>query len=97
MSTVASTEPQEADSSLLTDQQDMGRVYAAGNIPIYWIISLVAQQVEVYSLPGVDGYESTQIFKSGEHVPLVIDGAVVGQIAVSELLPAPAKRTSGDK
>ena len=64
-------------------------------IAIYWIINLVEQQVEVYSDPGSAGYQSTQIFKPGEVVPVVIDGALVGQIAVSELLPPREKRTSG--
>jgi Uma2 family endonuclease len=84
-----------ADSSLPADQQDMARVYSASGIAIYWIINLVDQQVEVYSDPGSAGYQSTQIKKPGEEVPVVIDGALVGQIAVSELLPTREKRTSG--
>jgi Putative restriction endonuclease len=82
-------------SSLPADQQDMARVYSASGIAIYWIINLVDQQVEVYSDPGSAGYQSTQIKKPGEEVPVVIDGALVGQIAVSELLPTREKRTSG--
>ena len=84
-----------ADSSLTVDQQAMARVYAAGGIAIYWIINLVEQQVEIYSDPGSAGYQSTKILKLGQDVPVVIDGVLVGQIAVSDLLPPREKRASG--
>ena len=84
-----------ADSSLLVDRQDMARVYSTASIAIYWIVNLAEQQVEVYSDPGPSGYRSTQIFKPGETVPLVIDGIPTGRIFVSELFPLGAKPTSG--
>ena len=75
-----------ADSSLPADQEDMARVYSTGGIAIYWIINLVEQQVEVYSDPGSTGYQSRQIKRPGQDVEVLIDGALVGRIAVSELL-----------
>jgi Uma2 family endonuclease len=36
-----------ADSSLLRDQRDKTRIYARANIPVYWIINLVDQRIEV--------------------------------------------------
>ncbi len=81
-----------ADSSLPADQQDMARVYSAGGIAIYWIIILVDRQVELYSEPGPSGYTSIQILKPGQVLPVMIDAMVVGQIAVSELLPPAEKR-----
>ena len=84
-----------ADSSLPADQREMALVYSAGGIAVYWIINLVEQQVEVYSEPGLNGYQSSQIFKPGQDLAVVIDGALVGQIAVSELLPPREQRTSG--
>jgi Uma2 family endonuclease len=84
-----------ADSSLSADQQDMARVYAAVGIAIYWIIKIVEQQVEVYSDPGSAGYQSTQILKPSQNVPVVIDGLPIGQIAVSELLPRRELRKIG--
>ena len=83
-----------ADSSLTADREDMARVYSASGIPIYWIINLVEQRVEVYSNPGSAGYQSTQILKPGQDVPVVIDGVHVGQIGVSELLPPPSSSIS---
>ena len=44
-------------------------------------------QVEVYSCPQPDGYATRTDYQSGQHVPVVLDGTVVGQIAVDNLLP----------
>jgi hypothetical protein len=54
---------------------------------VYWIINLVDRQVEVYSDPRRGRYRSGQIPKPGQEVPLVIDGAVTGSIAVADILP----------
>ena len=80
-----------ADSSLLRDQRDKTRIYARGGIPCYWIINLVDQRIEVYTQPSgptaVPVYGSFQTYQPGDTLPLVLDGNVVGNIAVSELLP----------
>ena len=47
-----------AESSLAIDQTDMTRVYAASEIPFYWIVNLVGRQLEVYSNPGPISYSS---------------------------------------
>jgi hypothetical protein len=54
---------------------------------VYWIINLVDRQVEVYTSPTSDGYGLMQIYKLGENVPVVLDGIVVGHVAVADLLP----------
>src|SRR5688572_2839434 len=43
-----------ADSSLSRDRETKLRSYARAEIPIYWIANLSADQIEVYSQPGVD-------------------------------------------
>src|SRR6266496_1478704 len=40
-----------ADSSLLRDQRDKTRIYARAGIPLYWIVNLVDQRIEVYGQP----------------------------------------------
>jgi hypothetical protein len=50
-------------------------------------VNLVHRRVEVCTDPGPAGYDSCQIFDTGQDVPVVIEGVVVGQIAVSDLLP----------
>jgi Uma2 family endonuclease len=80
-----------ADSSLLRDQRDKTRIYARANIACYWIVNLVDRRVEVYTQPsgptGVPTYGAMQTYHVGDNVPLVLDGAVLGRVAVAELLP----------
>ena len=52
-----------------------------------WIVNLVHRRVEVYTDPGPAGYDSCQFFTSGQDVPVVIEGALAGRIAVSDILP----------
>ena len=40
-----------ADSSLDTDREDKGALYAADSIPFYWIINLIDSMIEVYTDP----------------------------------------------
>jgi Uma2 family endonuclease len=80
-----------ADSSLLRDQRDKTRIYARGGIIYYWIVNLVDRRIEVYGQPSgmtpVPAYGSFQVYQPGDALPLVLDGAAVGTILVSDLLP----------
>ena len=79
-----------ADSSLLRDQRDKTRIYARGGIPGYWIVNLVDRRIEVHTQPssasGIPAYSSFQTYQPGDVVPLVLDGATVGQIPASDLM-----------
>jgi Uma2 family endonuclease len=75
-----------ADTSLAADRQ-MARTYSVSGVPVYWIVNLRESQVEVYSEPTADGYGVVRIYKSGEDVPVVLDGLEAGRIAVSDILP----------
>lgn len=78
-------------ASLDRDRNDKGRIYARARITCYWIVNLVDRQVEVYSDPtGPDAaprFRQQQDYRPGDAVPLVIDGAEVGRVAVNDLLP----------
>ena len=80
-----------AESSLAGDRDDKGRVYAQDRIPWYMIVNLVDRQVELYSNPSgpaaKPGYHSQVVFGPNDRVPLTLDGAVVGSLLVSELIP----------
>jgi len=76
-----------AESSLSIDRSDMALVYSSSGIPVYWIVNLVDHQVEVFSDRGPTGYQSTQVIKPGQDVPVVLDGLEVGRIAAKDLLP----------
>jgi Uma2 family endonuclease len=76
-----------ADTSLDRDRGPKKTAYGRDRIPVYWIINLVDRQVEVYSNPRRGVYHSSQIFKPGQDVPIVIDGSMIGSIAVADILP----------
>src|SRR5262249_8406459 len=80
-----------ADSTLIRDRQDKGRLYARASIICYWIINLVDRQVEVYTDPTGPGrspsYRQQQIYGVADSVPLVIGGREVARIPVTDLLP----------
>ncbi len=80
-----------ADSSLQPDRVYKGRIYAAGDVPVYWIVNLIDRQVEVYTDPsGPDAapsYRTRQDYKLGELVPFVLDSKDLASIAVQELMP----------
>jgi len=78
-----------ADRSLADHQGKKLAGYARAGIPVYWIINLIDGQVEVYNDPNqVVGRYATQIdYTVGQDVPVIIDGQVVGQIAVADLIP----------
>ncbi len=71
----------------LTEDRTMVRVYGAAGVPIYWIVNLVERQVEVYSKPHPGGYATCVTHRSGQHVPVILDGTIVGQVAVDDILP----------
>jgi Uma2 family endonuclease len=76
-----------SDTTLAYDRRAKLGIYAAARVPYYWIINLVDRQVEVYSDPQPDGYQTHQALGPDDLVSLVIDGQEVGHIAVSDLLP----------
>ncbi|MCL4200862.1 MAG: Uma2 family endonuclease [Pirellulaceae bacterium] len=80
-----------ADTSLDRDRRWKQRIYAAAGIPVYWIVNLIDRQVEVFSQPsGVSEhpeYAACQIYRDADQIPVVLEGAEAGRIAVSGLLP----------
>jgi Uma2 family endonuclease len=80
----------EVPASRVSEDRQMAHVYGPAGIPFYWIVNLKARLVEVYTLlkrRGPSGYGKPRVFKSGQSVPLVIEGAEVGRIAVADILP----------
>lgn len=75
-----------AGPSWQSDRTDMARVYATAGIPVYWIVNLAEGQVEVFSDPRRDAYQSYDVLRRGQDVPVVIAGIEVAWIAVSDLL-----------
>ncbi len=80
-----------SDSSLVDDTGEMLRAYASANIPVYWVVNIPNQRIDVYSQPvrltNLPGYAEVRTYAKGENVPVILDGREVGFIAVSDVLP----------
>ncbi len=77
----------EVSHTSLADDRAMVGIYGPAGIPVYWIVNLVNRQVEVYASPTPNGYATRDIYRSGQNIPVVLDGTVVGQIAVDDIMP----------
>ena len=77
----------EVSISSLDEDRAKAEIYAAGGIPVYWIINVDDGQVEVYSKPGPSGYQSHEVLAPGHVLSVVIDGVDLGEIAVADILP----------
>ena len=69
----------------------LASTYGTGGIPVYWIMNIKGRQLEVYAHRAPGGsegaYPAPTILGETESVELVIEGQVVGTIAVASLLP----------
>ena len=77
-----------AESTLDRDQGRKFLAYAKADIPVYWIVNLVDRQVEVYTDPTPEGYQSRVDYKPGQDFPVIIEGIEVGRIRVDDILPS---------
>jgi Uma2 family endonuclease len=77
----------EISDTSLSEDRKLAAIYAAAEIPSYWIVNHGDRQVEVYTNPGLSGYQSRHDYQAGETIPINIDGKPIGPVAVSDLLP----------
>lgn len=79
-----------ADTSLRRDRGRKKHIYAKASMPVYWIVNLVDQRIEVYTDPTGPAkepdYREHQDFGPSDAVPVVIDGKEVGRLKVADLL-----------
>ncbi|WP_439630748.1 Uma2 family endonuclease [Gemmata sp.] len=77
-------------SSLLVDRHDKGSIYAGAGVPVYWVVNVADKVIEVYTQPGGTGeaaaYAACDVFPVGASVPVVLDGATVGTVAVADVM-----------
>jgi Uma2 family endonuclease len=71
-----------SDTTLARDQTLKLRIYAKARIPVYWIVNLPDQQLEVYSDPIGAAYTSQTVYRAGETVPVLLDGKEAARISV---------------
>jgi hypothetical protein len=78
-----------ADTTLEEDRERKGRIYARVRIPVYWIINLPEERMEVYTRPRAGktpAYRERRDYARGETLPLTIEGEQLGEVAVNALL-----------
>ncbi len=77
-----------ADSSLQRDRMLKRRLYAAAEIPVYWVVNLLEACIEVFSDPSgpveQPTYRHQQNYGASDTIPLVLDGVEIARIAVQE-------------
>ena len=80
-----------SDATLHRDRTLKLRSYARAGVRVYWIINLIDRVVGVHADPTTETPEPTyrqrQVFDVTASVPLELDGRVVAQIPVIDLLP----------
>jgi Uma2 family endonuclease len=79
-----------ADSTLERDRTIKQRLYARAGIPIYWIINLPEQQIEVYTEPVMTDechYQHRQDYMLSGNIPVAIAAQIIGILSVRDFLP----------
>ncbi len=80
-----------SDATLERDRTIKQQLYARAAVAIYWVVNLRDRRIEVYTEPSgaadVPGYGQRRELTAGEEIPLILDGAEIGRLAVSDLLP----------
>jgi len=81
-----------ADSSLMTDREQKGSLYARAGLADYWIVNLVERVLEVYRVPEIDAaapfgwrYARRDVFDAAQAVSPA--AAPAASIRVADLLP----------
>jgi Putative restriction endonuclease len=74
------------DSSVLDDRRYKGELYAKEKIAEFWLIDLVARKIEVYTKPRAGKYYKKVEYTEKGSVPLVLDGLMIAEIPVRELM-----------
>lgn len=80
-----------ASSTLERDRRMKRRIYARAGIPVYWLVNLVENCVEVYTAPSGESveadYQQLQVCSLADSVAVMIEGQEIAQLSVKDLLP----------
>jgi Uma2 family endonuclease len=82
-----------AETSYPLDRHQKSVIYAASNVPVYWIVDLNRRRLEVFTDPVAEPpgsaayFAQTRVYLEAEEVLLVLDGREVARFAVREILP----------
>jgi Uma2 family endonuclease len=77
-----------ADTTLVTDRFK-AQLYAQAGIPVYWLVNLPEQVIEVMESPtstaSLASYSQLTKYLASDRIPVVIAGQVVGHLNVRDL------------
>ena len=73
-----------SDSSLDYDLSTKKIVYAEASVPMYWVIDLRHNVIQIFEDPANDGYQQSRTVRRGE--ALALPDGIEGTISVSEVL-----------
>lgn len=80
-----------SDSTLAEDRGEALESYAAAGIPVYWIVNLRANALEVYTEPtgpaDLPRYRTTVVLGPADEVAVILDGLEVARLVVRDILP----------
>lgn len=80
-----------SDTTLRLDRGPRSRVYARARLPLYWIVNLPDDCVEVYGDPVGEADEATyqrqERYERGAEIVLHVDGDAIATVRVDDLLP----------
>lgn len=76
-----------ADSSYDVDSGVKAAIYAAAGVPVFWLLDLNRQRLEIHTEPSPAGYGQRVDLRADDPAPIVLDGVEIARIAVSEMLP----------
>jgi hypothetical protein len=88
-----------SDTSLELDRSVKAELFARAKIPIYWIINIPEQQIEVYTQPRggkSPAYKQRQVYDINATVPLVLGTKVIAHLPVRELIPELENEPEGE-
>ena len=82
-----------ADSTLATDREVKGSLYAVAGVPEYWIVNVTDAQLERYTQPQPDGtYGVAEVLAQAD----TLGHPLLGELAIGNLFgDSPAPRPSG--
>lgn len=77
-----------SDATLKRDRNIKRGVYAGDGIPVYWIVNLVDNRIEVHSDPdkGTAVYRDIAIYDLDSEIPLALEGVEIAKLSVRDLL-----------
>ena len=73
-----------SDTTLRTDRGVKLAQYASAGIPVYWIVNLIDNRVEIYSQPAGQAYGLCEVKGFNEPIDVVLDGKAIGSIRLED-------------